>query len=111
MKKFMATYMGRADKEGQTMPPPEVIQKGMQAWHEWMATHAASIVYAGGPLGKTLRVDKSGIAKHKNLLTGFVIVQAESHEVAAAMFEKHPHFAIFPGDSVEVMECPPIPGA
>jgi hypothetical protein len=29
---------------------------------------------------------------------------------AARMFEMHPHFAIFPGDSVEIMECLPIPG-
>jgi hypothetical protein len=26
------------------------------------------------------------------------------------MFEKHPHFSIFPGDSVEIMEVLPIPG-
>ena len=28
----------------------------------------------------------------------------------AKLFEKHPHFTIFPGDSVEIMECLPIPG-
>jgi hypothetical protein len=27
------------------------------------------------------------------------------------LFEGHPHFAIFPGDSVEVMPVLPIPGA
>jgi hypothetical protein len=43
-------------------------------------------------------------------MTGYVIVQAESHEAAARMFENHPHFTIFPGDSVEIMECLPIPG-
>jgi hypothetical protein len=26
------------------------------------------------------------------------------------MFEGHPHFTIFPGESIEVMECLPIPG-
>ncbi len=29
---------------------------------------------------------------------------------AARMFADHPHFAIFPGDSVEIMECLPLPG-
>ena len=43
-------------------------------------------------------------------MTGYVIVQAESHEAAARLFENHPHFAIFPGDSVEIMECLPLPG-
>jgi len=29
---------------------------------------------------------------------------------AARMFEKHPHFTVFPGDSVQIMECLPIHG-
>jgi len=33
-----------------------------------------------------------------------------THAAAARMFADHPHFAIFPGDSVEIMECLPIPG-
>ena len=32
------------------------------------------------------------------------------HEQAAKMFEHHPQFTIFPGDSVEIMELLPIPG-
>jgi hypothetical protein len=43
-------------------------------------------------------------------MTGYVIVRAESHEAAAKLFENHPHFSIFPGDSVEIMECLPFPG-
>ena len=41
----------------------------------------------------------------------FTVVRAESHAAAAKLFEKHPHFTIFPGDSVEVMPVLPIPGA
>ena len=29
----------------------------------------------------------------------------------AKLFDKHPHFSIFPGDSVEIMPVLPIPGA
>jgi hypothetical protein len=47
----------------------------------------------------------------KNLIAGYVIVQAESQEAAAKMFEGHPHFSIFPGESVEVMQVVPIPGS
>ena len=43
-------------------------------------------------------------------MTGFTIVKAESHEAAAKLFEGHPHFTIFPGDAVEVMEIMPVPG-
>jgi hypothetical protein len=34
----------------------------------------------------------------------------EERRAAAKLFEGHPHFTIFPGDGVEVMECLPIPG-
>jgi hypothetical protein len=37
------------------------------------------------------------------------VVRADSPEAAAKIFEKHPHFVIFPGDAVEVMPVLPIP--
>jgi hypothetical protein len=40
----------------------------------------------------------------------FTVVRAASQEAAAKMFEDHPHFSIFPGESVEVMPVLPIPG-
>lgn len=67
-------------------------------------------VVQGGPLGKTKRTAAQGVSDTKNDMTGFMVVSAESHEAAAKMFEKHPHFTIFPGDSVEIMEILPIPG-
>jgi hypothetical protein len=45
-----------------------------------------------------------------NEMGAFMVVRAESQEAAAKLFEKHPHFTIFPGESVEVMPVPPIPG-
>jgi hypothetical protein len=77
---------------------------------KWGTTHAKSIVVEGGPLGKTKRVSPQGVSDITNTMTGYVVVQAESHEAAAKMFENHPHFTIFPGDSVEIMEVLPIPG-
>jgi hypothetical protein len=82
----------------------------MAAWMKWGEKHAAAIVYNGGPLGKTKHTGKDGVKDITNQLVGFVIVRAESHEAAARMFEGHPHFAIFPGKGVEIMECLPIPG-
>jgi len=46
----------------------------------------------------------------RNNMTAFTVVRAESHEDAAKLFEDHPHFTIFPGESVEIMECLPMPG-
>ena len=63
----------------------------------------------GGPLGKTKKVASSGIADISNELGAFTVVRAASHEAAAKMFENHPHFAIFPGEAVEIMPVLPIP--
>ena len=63
----------------------------------------------GSPIGKTKRTDKNGVSDTKNQISGYVIVEAESHEEAAKMFENHPHFTIFPGESIEIMECLPMP--
>jgi hypothetical protein len=85
-------------------------QEGMAAWNAWVQKHQAAIVEMGGPLGKTKQIASSGISDIRNALSAFTVVRAESHEVAAALFKDHPHFAIFPGDSVEVMPILPIPG-
>lgn len=82
---------------------------GRQAWHQWMDRHAESVVSTGGPLGKTKRVGPDGVVDVRNAMVAWVVVRAASHGEAAAMFAGHPHFSIFPGDSVEVMECLPVP--
>lgn len=71
--------------------------------------HEKSIVDAGTPLGKTKRVAAGGASDIKNVMTGYVIIEADSHEAAARSFANHPHFSIFPGESVEIMECLPLP--
>ena len=117
MKKYLAIYLGSPsafEKSGWNSMDEAKRKKleasGMKAWGDWMATHQAVIAETGGPLGKTKRAAANGVSDSKNNMTGYIVVQAESHEAAAKMFEHHPHFAIFPGDSVEIMECLPIPG-
>lgn len=116
MKKFLAVYRGEPNKENDewnNLPKDEMekrIQKGMDAWGKWMCDNASRIVYPGGPLGKTLQVNKKGVSSKVNSDCGYVIIEAETHEEAANKFLNHPHFAIFPGENVEIMECLPIPG-
>jgi hypothetical protein len=117
MKKFLAVYMGSATSfqrsEWSRMDEGKRKEReaaGMRAWGEWMHTHKGAIVDNGGPLGKTKLTSAQGVSDTKNSMAGYVIIQAESHEAAARMFENHPHFALFPGESVEIMECLPIPG-
>lgn len=116
MKKFLAIYIGTeaALEKTQWKKLDEEKRKaletsGVNAWMEWGMTHSAAIVDQGSPLGKTKRASTEGIADTRNSMTGYAIIQAESHEAAAKLFENHPHFTIFPGDSVEIMECLPLP--
>ena len=116
MKKFLAIYIGTeaamARSRWNELSEAERKarnSKGFEAWMAWGKTHADAIVEQGSPLGKTKRIAPDGIADIKNVMAGYVVVRAETHEAAAKLFENHPHFSIFPGDSVELMECLPMP--
>ena len=117
MKKFLAVFTGSTaarERSGwDTLSDADRAarqQKGVAAWGAWMETNNASVVEGGAPLGTTKRTGPNGVTDIKNNLAAFLIVQAESHEAAAKLFEGHPHFAIFPGEAVEIMECLPVPG-
>ena len=83
---------------------------GIAAWKAWVERHQSAIVAMGGPLGKTKRISQHGIEDTNNAIGAYTVVRADSHEAAAKLFEGHPHFAIFPGEDVEVMPILPIPG-
>jgi hypothetical protein len=85
-------------------------REGVAAWKAWVVKHQAVIVDMGGPLGKTKKVSPSGIEDTSNQMSAFTVVRADSHEAAARLFEHHPHFAMFPGDCIEIMPVLPIPG-
>ncbi|HKO67043.1 MAG TPA: hypothetical protein VJU53_04480 [Burkholderiaceae bacterium] len=114
MKKFLAVYLGSASGMDAWKKMDEAKRKqqeaaGMEAWMKWATLNQKSIVDQGAPLGKTKRISAQGISDTKNELTAYTIVEADTHEAAAKLFEKHPHFMIFPGDAVEIMECLPMP--
>jgi hypothetical protein len=114
MKNYLAVFLGSPDAMKEYMAQDEATRKendmkGMQAWMKWAADHKGDIVQMGSPLGKTKKIDKSGISDIRNEMGAWTVVQANSHEEAAKMFEGHPHFTVFPGERIEVMECLPIP--
>jgi hypothetical protein len=115
MKTFLAIYIGTeaARKDWDKLSDTQRKEResaGIKAWMGWAKANSAAIVAQGGPLGKTKRVSPAGIADIKNAMAAYVVVRADSHAAAAKLFEDHPHFTIFPGDSVEIMECMPLPG-
>jgi len=115
---FLAIFLGSKTSPRMTAwnsLPEEVrrakMQEGIAAWKAWAEKHRAAIVEMGGPLGKTKKVSERGIDDITNLMSAYTIVRADSHDAAAKLFEDHPHFTNFPGDSVEVMPVLPIPTA
>jgi hypothetical protein len=117
MKNYLAVYTGSAASREASgwdrlddAARQERQRQGMEAWGKWVEAHRDAIVDTGAPLGRTLRVSPQGIDGIRNAMAAFVIVRADSHETAAKMFEGHPHFTIFPGEAVEIMECLPLPG-
>ena len=118
MKNFLAVFTGTdeaTEKSGWNALTESVRQErtqaGLKAWHAWMEVNQKQVVVSGGPIGKTRRVSGTGVESVRNNICGYVVVSAESHDAAARLFEGHPHFSIFPGEAVEVMECLPVPGA
>ena len=115
---YLAVFLGSKTSPGRAAwdALPEAERRaqegaGIAAWKAWIEKHHAAIVAMGGPLGKTKKVTQRGIDDASNAMAAFTVVRADSHEAAAKLFEKHPHFAIFPGDAVEIMPVLPIPGA
>ena len=114
---FLAVFTGSktSPRMQAWMAMPEAERKakemeGFMGWKGWVETHKDAIVYMGGPLGKTTRVTGGGIEDISNQMSAFIVLSADSQEAAAKLFVNHPHFAIFPGDGVEVMPVMPIPG-
>ena len=117
MKRFLAVYLGSESSprarewdalDDETRATQE--EAGIAAWQDWAMKNQKAISDMGAPLGATKRVDAEGISRTKNSLTAYTVIEAETHEAAAKLFLDHPHFKIFPGDSIEIIECLPLPG-
>ncbi|MBI4032800.1 hypothetical protein HY374_03795 [Candidatus Berkelbacteria bacterium] len=104
MKKFMVHYLIAHEEleKMQAETKPEDWKESMDAWNKWLREHKDIFVDNGTMLGKTKRVTTSGVEDVHNDLTGYAIIEAESHEAAAKIFEGQPHLQM-PGASIEIM--------
>ena len=106
-KKFMVLYLvPSAVLEQWSRTDPET-KKAAEAkmqleWKAWMASNA-SMILSTEVGGKTKRVTAEGTSDFKNEIMLYSFVEAESQDVAAKAYEKHPHLQI-PQSSIEVME-------
>lgn len=111
MKKFIAIYrvpVETSEEWKKTTSPEEMKAQGeklMAAMLAWTQKNEKSLVGQGTPLGKNKRVSKDGVQDVTNDLNYSCIVEAESHEAAAALFTDNPHFEI-PTSFIDIMEIP-----
>lgn len=106
-KKFMALYLIPASVMDAWVATDPAKRKAAEdemkgEWQQWMAANAKAIVSTDA-CGKTKSVTSSGIADTRNDITLYSIVEAESQQAAAKLFENHPHLKI-PQSSIEIME-------
>lgn len=108
MPRFLALYTIQPEDLARFRALPKAEQDridsiGLPQWQQWEEKHAARIPDRGGMVGKTLRVSRTGTAPATNSVCGYLIVEAETIEAAAKIFEAHPHITLFPGDGVDLM--------
>src|SRR5450432_3187112 len=114
MKKFLVTYLAPIsviDNWKKTEPAERKAaeQKMQVEWKKWMSEHAKIFADKGAGVGKTKRITAQGTSDIRNDIMLYAVVEAESHEAAAKMFEGHPHLQI-PQSHIEVMEINALSG-
>ncbi len=92
---------------------PEAERKAQEddlkvKWDAWAAEHK-SMINATAGVGKTKRVTTDGIADARNDVMLYSIVEGESQEEVAKVFEGHPHFMI-PGAWIDISTLNYLPG-
>lgn len=108
MPRFLAVYTMKHEDFARFRSLPKAEQdaidaSGVKQWVAWLEKNAASILDQGGMVGKTTRITRNGITDAANPVCGYLVVEAETADAAARLFEDHPHITVFPGDGVDIM--------
>src|SRR5436190_12985238 len=108
MAKYLLLYKGPATPMEQMTP--EMGEKIMKAWNDWIAGAGDAMVDVGEPFaGGHTAVHGDGSTSGGSDLTGYSIIEAPDLNAAAAFTKDHPFLAdAGPEFSVEVHEITPI---
>lgn len=110
--KFLALYKTPTSVLDKWMETPPEVRKEMEnkmgaEWNAWLKEHASQVKETSGA-GKPKIVTKDGVTDSRNDIMMYSIVEADSPEAAAKLFENHSHFQI-PEASIEIMPANPVP--
>ncbi|MEA2701479.1 MAG: hypothetical protein QOE22_188 [Candidatus Parcubacteria bacterium] len=111
--KFLVIYKTPVSVLDKWMETPPEARKEMEEkmgaeWNAWLKQHADHVKETAGA-GKTKLVTKDGIADARNDIMMYSIVEADSQEAAAKMYEGHSHLQI-PEATIEIMQANVLPG-
>jgi hypothetical protein len=105
MSKYALIFKSNQAFDWTTLPPEEA-QKAMGAWGGWISSMGSAVQVSDAFKFGGKSVSKSGNEKADNLLTGFVVIEAESLSEAEKLAEGAPSVASGQG-SIEVYEILP----
>jgi hypothetical protein len=111
MGRYLAILTGAATEADKARLTDEQQAEFMAAWAAWAQAHQSALVDPGAPLFRKRRLTGHGVETFEDGKVAYSIVEADSHDAAVEVFRGHPHLALLPGNSIEVLECPPLPGA
>ncbi|WP_425351101.1 hypothetical protein [Rhizobium sophoriradicis] len=97
LRRLQFRQRGRPDRS-----QGDEARMGLLTLEGWENGNAKFIRDRGGMVGKTTRVAKDSISKAVNPFCGYLVVEAETAEEVARLFENHPHITVFPGDGVDI---------
>jgi hypothetical protein len=110
MGRFLAIFLGAADHDSKSDLSAEQQREFMAAWGAWARTNQDALVDPGSPLFMKKVVTSRGVEDFTDSKVAYTIVEADSHDDAVRIFSEHPHLALTRGNSIEVLECPSVPG-
>jgi hypothetical protein len=110
MGRFLAIFNGAADEAGKAELTEQQQADFMTSWASWAQANERALVDPGAPLNAKKLVTAQGVEDFTDAMTGYTIVEADSHDEAVQIFAQHPHLGLFAGNSIAVLECPPPHG-
>jgi len=110
MGTFLAILNGAADENDKAELTEQQQSDFLAAWEVWANTHRGSLVDPGAPLFRKKRISAQGVEDFEDAKVAYAVIEAETHDAAAQIFSDHPHLRLVAGNSIEVIECPAIPG-
>ncbi len=110
MGTFLAILNGAADQNDKAELTDPQQAEFLAAWAAWASAHEGSLVDPGAPLFRKKRVSAHGVEDFEDAKVAYAVVEAETHDEAVRILGEHPHLSLIAGNSIEVIECPTIPG-